>query len=110
GHRRSTLPRAGLDLLFFTPARTDMRFDTARTLTLPLVALLALAACDDDSTGPVQVAAPTGVQAVASGPGAVQVTWNEVSNADAYHLDRAADGSPFSTIQSDLSTTTYQDS
>lgn len=87
-----------------------MRFDTARTLTLPLVALLALAACDDDSTGPVQVAAPTGVQAVASGPGAVQVTWNEVSNADAYHLDRAADGSPFSTIQSDLSTTTYQDS
>ena len=86
-----------------------MKFHSPRILSLPLIAMLALAACDDDGTGPVQVAAPTGVQAVATGETAVRVTWNAVSQADSYEVDRSASGGAFTTVASALSTTTWDD-
>ena len=87
-----------------------MRFDALRVLSLPLVAMLALAACDDDGTGPVQVAAPSGVEAVATGPTSVRVSWNAVTQADAYEVDRSAEGGAFATVATALTATTYDDS
>lgn len=86
-----------------------MRFDAFRALSLPLLAVLALAACDDDGTGPVQVAAPGGVQAVATGPTSVRVSWNAVADADAYEVDRSAGGGAFSAVATSVAATSYED-
>ena len=86
-----------------------MRFDALRVLSLPLVAMLALAACDDDGTGPVHVAAPTGVQAVVTGPTSVRVSWNAVTAADGYEVDRSAEGGAFATVATSVTTTSYDD-
>ena len=87
-----------------------MRFHTPRILSLPVIAMLALAACDDDGTGPVQVAAPTGVQAVATGQTSVRVTWNAVPQADSYEVDRSASGGAFATVASAVAATSFDDS
>ncbi len=65
-----------------------------------------LTACgnDNNGTGPTPPAAPSGVQAVSSGTTSITVSWNVVSGADSYELDR--DGT---TIQPSLATTFFED-
>lgn len=86
-----------------------MTLNTPRLLALPLAALVALAGCDDDGTSPTRLDPPSGVQAVATGPTSIRVTWNAVTGADGYELDRAEAGGAFSTVQSGLTATSYDD-
>ena len=76
----------------------------------PLATLLALTACDDDSTGPVNLSPPANVQAVATGPTSVRVSWNQVAEADSYEIDRAEDGGSFASLQTGLTATLFEDS
>ena len=77
------------------------------------VTLLAgtLAACADDSTStPTPPAAPTSVTATATGASSIRVTWAQVANASSYELDRATGPGAFTTIQSDVAGTFFEDS
>jgi hypothetical protein len=66
-----------------------------RALRIPAATLAAavvfLTGCDDDPTG-VDLAAPTGVTVSAVSPTSVMVSWEGVSGATSYEVDRA-DGS-----------------
>lgn len=57
-----------------------------------LAALFTIAACSDDDgpSGPSALVAPTGAAATALSPTSVRVTWNAVTDAGAYEVERAA--------------------
>ena len=89
-----------------------------RTLRVTAAAVLlavSLAACsdDDDTTNPPATPpAPTGLAAVASEDGtSIEVTWNAVTGATGYVLERA-EGAPagdYAEVGGDLTATTYTD-
>ena len=58
---------------------------------------------------PEAPSAPTGLTAAATSTTTIQVTWNQVSSATGYEVDRAEGSGAFSTVQSGLSATFYQD-
>ncbi len=81
-----------------------------RSLLAPAGAVLLLgwlAACSD-TTNPA-LTAPTGVTAVATSATSVQVTWNQVTGADSYALDRAEGAGAFANVGTGLTSTHYDD-
>ena len=56
-----------------------------------LAALFTIAACsgDDGPSGPTALVAPTGASVAALSPTSVRVTWNAVTDAGAYEVERA---------------------
>ena len=88
-----------------------MRSNARRFLMLATAAMLGatLSACSSDSTTeptptPQPPATPSGVAATATGTTTVRVTWNQVTDASSYEVDR--DGS---NVASGLSGTFYED-
>jgi hypothetical protein len=80
--------------------------------TVALAASLGFAvACsdDDDGNGPSAPETPTGLAAVLQGDGSVQVTWNAVTDATSYVLQRNEAGGAFTQIGGSLTTTTFND-
>jgi len=87
-----------------------MRFTLRQiALTGTVVLFGALAACSDSTTQPTPPAAPSGVTAVSTSLTSVLVTWNQVTGASSYELDRAEGTGDFATVQTGLTTTSYQD-
>ncbi|MEZ4585163.1 MAG: fibronectin type III domain-containing protein [Gemmatimonadales bacterium] len=76
-----------------------------------MLAGVLFAGCGDETTDPTPdtVATPTGVAAVATSTTSIRVTWNQVSEATGYELDRAPAGGAFSTVQTALTATTFED-
>jgi hypothetical protein len=75
-------------------------------------ALLAgLGACSSDSgTNPITVSPPSGVSAAAATTTSIRVTWNQVSGANSYEVDRAEGaGGTFGNIKAGLTSTFYED-
>lgn len=66
-----------------------MEFVRRRLLGLALIAALAAACSDDDPTGP-GISAPTGVTVTATGATSARVTFNAVSGATKYIVERSA--------------------
>jgi hypothetical protein len=88
-------------------------FRKGRRLTLALALAVLAVGCDDDND-PVDVteppATPTGVAAALSGT-SVTVTWNTVTGATAYDVQRRnVSGGGFGTIAPDQTGTSYTDS
>lgn len=82
-----------------------------RILALAVAGLLATAAaCSDNVTDPTAIPAPTGVAAVAVGPTAVRVSWNQVGSADGYDVERAEGSGSFAILASGLTSTFMEDS
>jgi hypothetical protein len=82
--------------------------------TLASVALIgaALTACGDDDPvvpDPTPPSAPSGVSAVSTGTTSIRVTWNQVSSASSYELDRAEGSGSLASIQTDLTSTFFED-
>ena len=86
-----------------------MRLDS-RSLAFVSGALLALlTACGSDSTEPPQVGAPTGVTATSTSTTSIRLTWNQVSGADSYEVDRASGTGAMTNIKTGLTSTFYED-
>ncbi len=85
-----------------------MRSNARRLLPLAAAALVgvSMAACSSDSptVTPEPPAAPTGVNASASGTTSITVAWNQVGGATSYEVDR--DGS---NVASNLNSTFFED-
>jgi hypothetical protein len=87
---------------------------TLRVTAVAALLALSLAACDDDdnTNPPATPPAPTGLAAELSDDGtSIEVSWNEVTGATAYVLERA-EGSPpgeFTQLADDLTETTFSD-
>jgi fibronectin type III domain protein len=74
------------------------------------VALAALlSACGSDSTAPPQVSAPTAVTATSTSTTSIRLTWNQVTGADSYEIDRASGSGAMTNIKAGLTTTFYED-
>ncbi len=93
-----------------------MRMDSGRFFRLAGALLLGagFAACSSNDVvnpppPPPTVDAPTGVAAAATSTTSIRVTWNQVSGADSYELDRSAAGGGFATIQTGLTSTFFED-
>jgi hypothetical protein len=88
-----------------------MRFTRGGVVRLVGAALLlgSLVACEDDTTEPVVVAVPAGVQAVSTGTSSIRVTWSQVAGASGYELDRAEGAAAFANIQTGLTGTFFED-
>lgn len=72
------------------------------------------AACSDDDNGgngPSAPATPTGLAAVEQGDGSIQVSWNAVSDATSYVLERTEPSTPGAFVQvgGTLTTNSYND-
>jgi len=87
-----------------------MRLES-RSLAFVSGALLALlTACGSDSTEPPpQVAAPTGVTATSTSTTSIRLTWNQVSGADSYEVDRASGTGAMANVKTGLTSTFYED-
>jgi hypothetical protein len=86
---------------------------TLRVTASAVALAVSLAACGDDNTNPPATPpAPTGLAAAVSDDGStIEVTWNAVTGATGYALERA-EGSPpgtFEQVGGDLTETTYSD-
>ena len=85
---------------------------SARTLLPATGAVLLvswLAACSSDTTSPTTVNAPTGLSVVATSATSAQVSWNQVTGAESYELDRAEGTGDFANVATALSATLYDD-
>jgi hypothetical protein len=71
--------------------------------------LLAWVAACSDSTNPTDLTAPTGVAVTALSATSVRVTWNQVTGAETYQVDRAEVGGDFANVATALATTFYED-
>ncbi len=82
------------------------------TMAVLLVAGLAACGDDDNTNPPATPPAPTGLAATPSGDGSsIEVTWNAVTGATGYTLERAEGVPPgtYAPIGGTLTTTTYSD-
>ena len=88
-----------------------MKFSARRLLSGTGVVLFMgwLAACGDSTTTPTTLEAPSGVTAVATSETAVQVNWDQVTNAETYEVDRAEGTGDFATVATGLTGTVYDD-
>ena len=88
-----------------------MNVTARKMLTLAAASLFAAgaSACDSNSTGSDPLTAPLGVTATATGLNGVRVTWNQVSGADHYEIDRAPTGGTFANLSSSVLGTFYDD-
>lgn len=80
--------------------------------SVALAVSLGMAGCSDDNgSGPSAPATPTGLVAVEQGDGTIQVTWNAVSDATSYKLERTDPSTPgaFTQVGGALTTTSYND-
>jgi len=73
-----------------------------------MLLLTWLAACSD-STNPADVTAPTGLTVTAISASSVRLSWNQVTGAETYQVDRAEVGGDFSSVATGLATTFYED-
>jgi len=73
-----------------------------------MLLLAGLAACSD-STNPSELTAPTGVTVTALSETSLRVSWNQVTGADTYQVDRAPAGGDFASVATALTTTFYED-
>lgn len=83
----------------------------ATSLAALLIALLPAAACDDDDpTGPPELGTPTNLSVTPTGATSLRVTWDAVSGASGYAIERAtgATGGSFDEVGT-ASTTEYED-
>lgn len=72
--------------------------------------LTGLSACADKGTEPVTLTAPSGVIAASTSTTSIRVTWNVVSAATTYEVDRAEGAAgTFATIQTAMTTTSFED-
>ena len=71
------------------------------TRSATLAVLVTLAACTEDAGGPASLVAPTTVSATSTSPTSVTITWNAVSDAGAYEVERVqgATGGTFASIE-----------
>ncbi len=77
-----------------------------------ITAMVTLAACSSDSNnGPSVPAAPTGVAVTATSATSTRISWNAVTGAATYTIQRALASAPanFTDLATDLTTTTYDD-
>jgi Fibronectin type III domain len=79
-----------------------------------LAAVVAFTACSDDNgsgVGPGAPATPTGLAAVEQTDGSIQVTWNAVTDATSYTLERTDPSTPgtFTQVGGSLATNSYTD-
>lgn len=80
-----------------------------------LAAVLAVAAlgaaCGDDTTGPGQLSTPTGLTVQQLSLTSVRVSWNAVTGAETYVVQRAAASDPtnFTTVSDTVTGTQYDD-
>ncbi len=74
-----------------------------------LLVALSVTACDDDDPTAPRLDAPTGVQAVATSPTSVDVTFNAVSGAASYRVERAEGASTAFAQVGTTSTTSFTD-
>lgn len=89
-----------------------MDFRVRRLLQLAggVMLLGALAACSDETTEPVVVGVPASVQAVSTSTTSIRVSWNQVSGADGYEIDRAEGaGGTLTNVKTGLTSTFYED-
>ena len=93
-----------------------MRPNASRLLALTSAVLLGglLTACSKDSgttttPTPTPPASPSGVTATAVSQSSILVTWNQVSGATSYEVDRAEGSGALSNVASGLTTTAYND-
>jgi hypothetical protein len=73
-----------------------------------IAAALVAAACSD-STGPEGPAAPTGLAVQQLSETSARITWNAVTGADGYRLERSEAGAAFTQVGGTLTATTYDD-
>ena len=79
------------------------------TVRYPTTGVLGFGAgCPDFQGGEIAPAAPTGVNAIATASTQVQVTWNAVTGATSYEIDRRAPGGSFALRGTSL-TTSFND-
>jgi hypothetical protein len=92
-----------------------MKFSAVLLRSIALAALVGFgAACSDDDdggNGPSVPAAPTGLTAVEQDDGSIQVTWQAVTDATSYRLERTdpSQSGTFAQVGGTLSATTYTD-
>jgi hypothetical protein len=81
--------------------------------TVALAASLGFAAAcsddDDGGNGPSVPATPTGLAAVLQDDGSIEVTWNAVTDATSYVLERNEAGGAFTQVGGSLTTTSFTD-
>jgi hypothetical protein len=80
-----------------------------RTVLLAASLGFAAACGDDEGTGPSVPATPTGLAAVLQDDGSVEVTWNAVSDATSYVLERNEAGGAFTQVGGTLTTPSFTD-
>jgi hypothetical protein len=75
-------------------------------------AALAVASCDDNGSGPVGLAAPTGLVASQSSLTETKLDWTAVTGAASYFVQRAGAATPtaFTTVKTGIAGTTHTDS
>jgi hypothetical protein len=83
------------------------RFD--RILIGFMAAALGASACSDDNSGPAPLPAPTGVVVTALLPTAARISWNAVTGATTYLVQRGT-ANTFTTLSGNVSATQYDDS
>lgn len=80
--------------------------------TVTVAALVGAAACSDDDasngTGPTTLLAPTGVTAASASPWEITVTWNAVSGAASYRVERQPVNGSFTQV-AEVTTTSFTD-
>jgi len=91
-----------------------MKFSAVLLRSVMLAALVGIAtACgdDDDGNGPSAPATPTGLTAQAQDDGSILVTWQAVTDATSYRLERAEQGQSgaFTQVGGTLTSTSYTD-
>lgn len=86
-----------------------LQLRTLVALSGAAVALGVFAACSDEPVEPTPPAAPTGVSAAATSTTSITVTWNQVSGAESYEVDRAEGAGAFASVATGLTSTAYID-
>lgn len=90
-----------------------MRSNARKAVSLLAAVLFAGAAtaCDsnDGGTGPDPLAVPANVVATSTGTTTARVTWNQVSEAESYQVERALGAGAFAQVATGLTQTSYDD-